>query len=568
MGTSNKENTFAYDLKKADRINLVMIVVLVAIVIVQAVFRNESLITNFLQASPVAFLVAGLYFLKMNRTVKSLLFGLIPAVGVGADICMNPFSVDRHYMLMMTVVVIALYFNTKMLIAYGGIINLLYVLLYVLAPKNLIGENAGIPFFLSIFFLLNGEIVILYFLTKWGSSIISHVQKNNDEVKLLLNQLQQVNESGKEQMDYQKNEVEKLLLSLDGLSKGELNCRFSVQTPSDGMTEAYLLFKNISDKLEESVSSIKTYILEISYVLSQMSQGNLKQKITSEFKGDFAALKNAINAIAQSLSDVLAHISLSAEQVTAGAKQVSEESQSTSQSALAQAAAVEQLTAVMSSIAGQTKQNAADASHANELTAAARTEAMTGNSHMQSLREAMTEIDSATGNIQGIIKAIEEISFQTNILALNAAVEAARAGAHGKGFAVVAEEVRNLATKSAQAAGQTAELITQSIERTKAGTVIVNNTAQALERIVSTVEQAAGIVEGINEASNSQAAGIVQVNAGLDQISQIVQQNSASAQQAAAASEELLSQATLLKEMVEQFSIQEIGVSQKNMLTV
>ena len=168
----------------------------------------------------------------------------------------------------------------------------------------------------------------------------------------------------------------------------------------------------------------------------------------------------------------------------------------------------------------------------------------------------MAGINQSSANIAKIIKVIDDIAFQTNILALNAAVEAARAGVHGKGFAVVAEEVRNLAGKSAKAAKETSALIETSIKKAEAGTIIADETAQALSAIVSGMEQGVSLMGSIAAASNEQATAIAQVNKGIEQMSQVVQTNSATAEEAAAASEELSGQADLLKSMTGRFRLQ------------
>lgn len=553
--TVAEQNSFNYDLKKADLVNLFIVLALIIITTVQTVFRNESVSDVLIEAIPVALLMVGIYFLKFKRFVKSLLFGAIPALAICFNIYTSPFSVDRHYMLLLTVVVIALYFNTKLLLTYGGIINLLYIATYVLVPQNFIGEDSGIAFFVSIFFMLNAAIIAMYFLAKWGSHIIANVKQNNLEVNALIEQVQRASELDKKQMQYQKSEVQKLLMNLERLSRGELACDIEVELPDESIRDSYELFRNIADDLSISVNTIKGYILEITGVLTEIARGNLRESITSEYKGDFAELKDSINIIVQTLNSVLNNIDLAAEQVTSGARQVSDGNQAASQNVAEQAGSVEELSATIMSIADQTKQNAANAARANELTAEAKKEAVSGNQMMQNLQQAMDEINTASGDIKGIIKTIEDISFQTNILALNAAVEAARAGVHGKGFAVVAEEVRNLANKSAEAANRTVALIAQSIDKITAGTSMVNETAGVLDNIMTTVDKAAGLVGQIAASSSEQATGIIQVNSGIEQMSQKVQHNSATAQEVAAASEELSSQASMLKDMVGQFSL-------------
>ena len=349
--------------------------------------------------------------------------------------------------------------------------------------------------------------------------------------------------------------IKESAIALEEIAKGNLNVSVNGDYKGD--------YVKIKDAVNLTVKSMLGYIGETSNILEEISKGNLDVEITSDFKGDFIKMKNSINSIIKSFNDVLGEFDSAADQVAAGARHVSNSSQALSQASAEQASSVEEITASITQIASQTKQNASNANQANELAITTKENAIEGNEKMKEMLKAMAGINDSSSNISKIIKVIDEIAFQTNILALNAAVEAARAGQHGKGFAVVAEEVRNLAARSANAAKETTDMIEGSIKKVESGTEIANDTADALNKIVGDITKAANIVSEIAVASNEQATAIAQINQGIYQVSQITQTNTATSEESASASEELSSQSQLLKDMIKRFKLKDTNINSK-----
>ena len=316
-------------------------------------------------------------------------------------------------------------------------------------------------------------------------------------------------------------------------------------------------FGEMADAMRTTNERLSKFIKDSSYMYGELAKGNFNVHSNARevYVGEFAPLLDHLRVLAYGLSDTMAQIFQSAEQVDSGSNQVSAGAQANAQGATEQAGSVEELAATIEEISDKINKNAADSQEASHSIAKVGNQAEVSNDRMKDMLNAMQEISDTSSQISEIIKTIEDIAFQTNILALNAAVEAARAGEAGKGFAVVADEVRNLASKSAVASQNTADLIQRSIHAVENGSHIADETAEALSDVVRQIESIVGTVDRISSVSDEQAQAIAQVTTGIEQISNVVQTNSATAEESAAASEELSAQAATMKTLVSRFTL-------------
>lgn len=314
---------------------------------------------------------------------------------------------------------------------------------------------------------------------------------------------------------------------------------------------------SLAESMRKMVGTTKSIILDTVSGLNELSKGDFNVELKAEYIGVFKAIETALVKIISDLSDTMSQIIMATDQVTSGSEQVSSGAQALAQGATEQASSVQELSASISEVSAQIKNNADHSKNASQLAVSAGDGLVVSNKQMTEMISAMSEISNSSAQISKIIKTIEDIAFQTNILALNAAVEAARAGAAGKGFAVVADEVRNLATKSSDAAKQTNMLIEGSVKSVEKGVKIANETARSLTSVVTEAQSMADLIQKISNASIEQSTSIAQINLGVEQISSVVQTNSATSEESAAASEELNGQAVMMKELVGKFKLKQ-----------
>jgi methyl-accepting chemotaxis protein len=413
-------------------------------------------------------------------------------------------------------------------------------------------------------------------------------------VKTAMRQAQKVNE-------YQARETERVVASLEKLSKGDLAFETKVAQGDADTAQAERTFQTIGGAIQRSADAVRGLtrdvatlseaaitgklgtradaarhqgdfrkivegvnqtldavlapITEAAQVLEQLAQRDLRARVTGSYQGDHARIKDSLNATGQALHDALSQVAAAVEQVSSAATQIASSSQAVASGASEQAASLQQTTASLDSVGSMTKQSADNAAQANTLSQTARSAATEGAAAVEQMQGAMGKIKASAEGTSQIIKDINDIAFQTNLLALNAAVEAARAGEAGRGFAVVAEEVRSLALRSKEAATKTEALIRESVKQAGEGEVTSRQVAGKLGEIVSGIGKVSDIVSEIAAAAKAQTTGIDEVSGAVGEMDKVTQQNAASAEQSSSAASELSGQAEELAAMVGAFQL-------------
>ncbi len=330
---------------------------------------------------------------------------------------------------------------------------------------------------------------------------------------------------------------------IDAVSKGDLERRIDL-AGKDGF------YKTMSEGINRLTDTVEAVIADLGEVLSALAQGDLNRRVTRDYQGAFERVKTDVNATSTRLAEIVGQITQAAETIAAAAAEVSLGSSDLADRTEQQASSLEETAASMEELGATVRSNADNAQRANVMAAQARGSAESGGGVAGSAIEAMRRIEESSRKITDIIGVIDEIAFQTNLLALNAAVEAARAGDAGRGFAVVAQEVRQLAQRSAQASKEIKGLILDSDAQVKDGVDLVSKAGDALQGIVSGVQQVATLIAEMASASAEQATALDEINSTVANMDEMTQKNAALVEETTAAAQSMSSQAGDLKALV------------------
>jgi methyl-accepting chemotaxis protein len=358
--------------------------------------------------------------------------------------------------------------------------------------------------------------------------------------------------------------INNLVKEMNVLTRSAMDGKLNVRGNATAFSGAY---QDIVAGVNNTLDAVSKPIIDAMKILEKVANKDLSIRMNSDYKGDYARIKESLNLATENLDKALRQVAIGAEQVASASVQVSTGGQSLSQGASEQASSLEEVSSSLQEISSMTKQNALNAREAKGVADQARGSADKGVDSMDRMSSAINKIKSSSDATAKIVKTIDEIAFQTNLLALNAAVEAARAGDAGKGFAVVAEEVRNLAMRSAEAAKNTSNLIEEAVKNSENGVAINSEVLKNFQEIVEKTSKVSQVVQEIAAASDQQDHGINQLNKAVEQLNQVTQQNAANAEESASAAEEMSSQSEEMRSMVASFKLTASGEFNQGLLS-
>jgi methyl-accepting chemotaxis protein len=468
----------------------------------------------------------------------------------------HAFQIDLHMAFFAALALSALMYDSKAIILGAALVAVHHLVLGLGMEELVFYGGSGLERVVLHAVILVVEAAGLVWLSTTTGRLLSLAERKSDEAAL---EAQKVSDLAASTAAERSARAEQ---DQDMLNRLEQSFGRVVADAADGRFDSRVeeafgmpVFDKLARSINMLIDTVQRGLGETGAVLAGLAQADLTKRVEGQFVGEFGALKDSTNAVADRLSQIVGQIKDTSRGLKTATGEILSGANDLSERTTKQAATIEQTSAAMEQLSTTVLQNADRAKEANNVSASVTRTAEEGGKVMGEANMAMERITQSSGKISNIIGMIDDIAFQTNLLALNASVEAARAGDAGKGFAVVAVEVRRLAQSAASASSDVKLLIEESGAEVRTGSKLVADAAARLESMLEAARSSNALMDGIARESSRQAAAIEEVNAAVRQLDEMTQHNAALVEQTNAAIEQTEAQANELDRVVDVFNV-------------
>jgi len=501
----------------------------------------------------VTFLVArkgqAFRFLAVSVMMAQVMALLIAARGYS-------WQIDLHMAFFAALALSALMYDAKAIILGAALVAVHHLALGLAMEDLVFYGGSGLPRVVLHAVILVVEAAGLVWLSVTTQRLLSLAQTKSDEAAVETAKLSELAAATTAERGARAEQDQQILARLEQ-SFGRVVAR-AVEGRFDGRVDEKFgmpVFDNLAHSINALIETVQRGLAETGGVLSGLAQADLTRRVEGQYVGEFGALKDSTNAVADRLNQIIGQLKETSRGLKTATGEILSGANDLSERTTKQAATIEETSAAMEQLATTVLQNAERATEASHVASTVTRTAEEGGKVMGEANLAMERITASSSKISNIIGLIDDIAFQTNLLALNASVEAARAGDAGKGFAVVAVEVRRLAQSAASASSEVKVLIDQSSTEVSTGSKLVADAASRLQSMLEAARSSNALMDGIAHESRQQASAIDEVTTAVRQLDEMTQHNAALVEQTNAAIEQTEAQANDLDRVVDIFTV-------------
>ena len=539
-------------------IAVVAVIMGTAALITEYVAQGGAGLGSLLAGSAGAALIVTFVVARKSQAFRFLAVSVLMAQVMALLIAARGYSwqVDVHMVFFAALALSVLMYDARAIILGTALVAVHHLVLGLAMPELVFYEGGGLARVLLHAVILVVEAAGLLWLSLTTSRLLSLAHKKSDEAALEALKLSELSAATTAERGVRDEQDQQILHRLEQ-SFGRVVAD-AVEGRFDGRVEEKFglpVFDNLARSINALIETVQRGLGETGGVLAGLAQADLTRRVEGQYVGEFGALKDSTNAVADRLNQIIGQLKETSRGLKTATGEILSGANDLSERTTKQAATIEQTSAAMEQLATTVLQNAERASKASTVAGTVTRTAEEGGKVMGEANLAMERITASSGKISNIIGLIDDIAFQTNLLALNASVEAARAGDAGKGFAVVAVEVRRLAQSAASASSEVKVLIDQSSTEVKTGSTLVADAAARLQSMLEAARSSNALMDGMAHESRQQASAIEEVTTAVRQLDEMTQHNAALVEQTNAAIEQTEAQASELDRVVDLFTV-------------